>query len=69
MVANGATVIEAVCAPVDQVSVPEQPPTVSVADWPEHIVGEFSVSTGDGFTVIVALATSEQPSALLTVTE
>jgi hypothetical protein len=44
------------------------PLAVSVADPPEHIEGEFTVTVGVEFTVIEATALPEQPAALLPVT-
>jgi hypothetical protein len=50
-----AVVIDEVVAPVDQAYVPPvcEGVAVSVADSPEQIVKEFTVTVGAGFTVTV----------------
>jgi hypothetical protein len=44
------------------------PDAVSVADPPEHIEVEFTVTVGVGFTVTVATAVPEHPAELVPVT-
>jgi hypothetical protein len=44
------------------------PLAVNVADEPEQIASEFTVTVGVGFTVTVATAVPEHPAVLLPVT-
>jgi hypothetical protein len=59
----GETVIGFVVAPVLQLYV-VPPAAVSVAVPPAQIVGEFTVTVGIGFTVIVPTAVDEQPDVV-----
>ena len=37
---------------------------IRVAVWPSQMVGEFTVTIGNGFTVMVDTAVAEQPSVV-----
>lgn len=70
VVRTGETSNVDVRSPVDQtIDPPVQPVTAKVADCPVQIVGELIVMTGSGLIVTGVLATSEQPLAVVTVTE
>ena len=61
MVVAGITLIGFVVAPVDHAYV-VAPAAVNVAVAPAQIVSEFTVVTGSGFTVTVAMAEEVQPN-------
>ena len=56
----GLTVIATVVAPVDHAYV-VPPLAVKVALLPLQIVEEFTLTTGNAFTITVEVATAEQP--------
>ena len=37
---------------------------IKVAVWPSQMVGEFTVTTGNGLTVTVAIAVAVQPNVV-----